>query len=131
MISLFCVGIPVLLPIGMICLWSKYVTNRSLLQNNSSRIDGLGEDFSSLTLSLIPFIIILSPIVGEWMLTANYDIYNANLPMSFPYFQGLSVILDRQFYLPFYLGIALIAFFEFFLYNTLIRCCSWMCSLCY
>jgi hypothetical protein len=111
MISLFCVGIPVLLPIGMICLWSKYVTNRSLLQKNSSRIDGLGEDFSSLTLSLIPFIIILSPIVGEWMLTANYDIYNANLPMSFPYFQGLSVILDRQFYLPFYLAIALIAFF--------------------
>jgi hypothetical protein len=25
----------------------------------------------------------------------------------------------------------MIAFFEFFLYNTLIRCCSWLCSLCY
>ena len=34
----FSCGIPVLIPLGFANLWSKYVTNRSLIQNNSSRI---------------------------------------------------------------------------------------------
>lgn len=33
--------------------------------------------------------------------------------------------------MPFYLALSLVALAEFFLYNTLIRCCSWVCSLCY
>jgi len=85
----------------------------------------------SLTMGLIPFLVILSPVIGEWMLAANGSIYPDQLPMRFPYFNGLLYQLDIQLYLPFYLAISLLALAEFFLYNTLIRCCSWLCSLCY
>jgi uncharacterized membrane protein len=42
LVSIFYAGIPVLLPLGFINIFSRYVVNRSLLQNNSSHIDGLG-----------------------------------------------------------------------------------------
>lgn len=38
MCSLFCAGIPALIPLGFVNLFSRYVTNRSLLQNNSTRV---------------------------------------------------------------------------------------------
>lgn len=41
-VILFSTGVPVLLPLGLINIFSRYVTTRSLLQNNSVRIDGLG-----------------------------------------------------------------------------------------
>ena len=44
---------------------------------------------------------------------------------------GHSPMLDKQLYLPFFLIIALMAAFEYFLWNTLIRFCSCLCSLCY
>lgn len=34
-------GIPVLVPLGFVSLFSKYVSNRTLLQSLSTRIDGL------------------------------------------------------------------------------------------
>jgi hypothetical protein len=43
MCCLFMAGIPVLLPLGLINIASRYIVNRSLLQNNSSRIEGLGK----------------------------------------------------------------------------------------
>lgn len=129
--TFFAAGVPALVPLAFINLLSRYIINRSLLQSNSSRIEGLGEDFMSITLVLIPILVIFSPLVGEWMLAANADIYPNQLPMAFPYFQGLIYQLDVQLYLPFYLCISLLAMAEFFLYNTLIRCCSWLCSLCY
>lgn len=42
MCCLFCAGIPALIPLGFINILSRYITNRSLLQNDSSRIEGLG-----------------------------------------------------------------------------------------
>ena len=51
--------------------------------------------------------------------------------MQFPYFKGITTELDKQLYLPFYLILSLAVATEFFLYNTLIRCCSWLCNLCY
>jgi hypothetical protein len=42
MVSLFHSGIPVLLPLGFLNVFSRYIVNRSLLQNNSTRIEGLG-----------------------------------------------------------------------------------------
>lgn len=38
MCSLFCVGIPILIPLGFLNIFSRYIANRTLLQNNSSRI---------------------------------------------------------------------------------------------
>lgn len=42
MCSMFSAGIPALIPLGFINLFTRYVTNRSLLQNNSTRVEGLG-----------------------------------------------------------------------------------------
>jgi hypothetical protein len=95
MCSLFCAGVPVLIPLGFVNIFSRYVTNRSLLQNNSSRIEGLGEEFSSLTLGFFPMLLMASPLIGEWMLVANSNIYPNQLPMNFPYFNNLYVELDR------------------------------------
>lgn len=86
--ALFGAGIPVLLPLGFLNLLSRYVANRSLLQYSSTRIDGLGEEFTSLTLVIFPAALTLGPLVGEWMLVGNSDIYPNNLPMSFPYLHG-------------------------------------------
>ena len=128
---MFCGGIPALIPLGFINLWSRYITARSLLQYSSRRIQGIGQEFCSLSLGLMPFVLIICPLVSEWMLIGNSSIYPNKLPMKFPYFQGIITILDKQLYLPFYLILSLFAFIEFFLYNTLIRCCSWFCNLCY
>jgi high-affinity Fe2+/Pb2+ permease len=38
MCMLFCGGIPALIPLGWINLWSRYITSRSLIQNSSKRI---------------------------------------------------------------------------------------------
>jgi hypothetical protein len=94
MSSLFAAGVPILIPLAFLNLFSRYITNRSLLQNNSSRIEGLGEDFMSLTLGLLPFVVVFSSVIGEWMLVANSSIYPNQLPMTFPYFKGVIYELD-------------------------------------
>jgi hypothetical protein len=65
------------------------------------------------------------------MLAANTYIYPGVLPMTLPVLKGVVYELDVQLYLPFFIMISLLALFEFFLYNTLIRCCSWLSSCCY
>ena len=64
-------GIPILVPLAFINLFSKYITNRSLLQKNSSRIEGLSEGFNHFTFILLPLTIAMASIFGGWMLTAN------------------------------------------------------------
>lgn len=92
MVCLLCTGIPVLLPLGFLNILSRYITNRSLLQNNSSRVDGLGADFSSFSLSVLTIILVLFPLFGEWMLTANNYIYPSIQPyginLSLNWFDG-------------------------------------------
>jgi hypothetical protein len=85
----------------------------------------------SLSILILPFMLIFFPVFGEWMFTANTSIYPNVLPMTFPLFNGLSWILDRQLYLPFYIILSLIAMIEFFFWNTLVRFFSWLSSLCY
>ena len=100
MIFLFSAGIPVLIPLGFLNILSRYLTNRSLLQNNSSKIEGLGEDFSAISHTLIPMIMIFCPLLGCWMLTGNSDIYNPTqsppiLPTQFPFFNNIVYELSR------------------------------------
>ncbi len=64
-------GIPALIPLGFVNIFSRYISNRSLLQNNSSKIEGLEENFNSMTLTFLPIVLILSPLVAEWMITGN------------------------------------------------------------
>lgn len=42
MTAFFWVGIPVLVPLGFINIFSRYTVNRILLQGNSTKIQGLG-----------------------------------------------------------------------------------------
>ena len=125
----FCCGIPVLLPLGFVNLWSKYITNRSLLQNNSSKIEGLSEKFNSFPLSLLPIMLILSCLFGCWMLTAISSIYPNNLSIAiFP--TVTDEIFKRQFYIPFYIILAAVILFYFLFYNLVVRFCIWLSKLC-
>lgn len=89
--AMFFPGIPILLPIGFLNMWSRYIYNRSLLQNNSSRIPGLGEDFTSFLLLLLPWTLMLCTLIGEWMLVSNENIYPDHLPMQLPVLLGIFV----------------------------------------
>ena len=131
MCSLFWCGVPALVPLGFLSIFSRYVVTRILIQSNSSRIEGVSEEFMSFSLTLLPICLIVSPIIGEWMLVANSQIYPDKLNMTLPILNGIFDELDKELYLPFYLIIALIVFVEFFFYNTFIRFISWCCSLCY
>ena len=85
----------------------------------------------SLSLTFLPVVLIVCPIIGEWMLVANKEIYPNKLNMTFPLFTGYFTELDKELYLPFYIIISLVALAFFLFYNTLIRFCGWLCSLCY
>jgi hypothetical protein len=71
MCALFWTGVPALVPLGFLSIFSRYVVSRILLQGSSSKIEGLGEQFMSLSLIILPIILIFCPIIGEWMLVAN------------------------------------------------------------
>lgn len=131
MVSLFCAGVPVLLPLGFASIFSRYTVNRILLQGHSCKIEGLGAQFMSVSTGILPIMLIFFPLIGEWMLVANSSIYPDKLPMALSLFSGSVEELDKQLYLPFYICIALVVFVEFFFYNTLVRFFSWLCSLCY
>ena len=124
-----CSGVPSLIPLAFINLFIKYVTNRSLIQNNSSRIIGLGEAFNYAPMILIPFTLLVAPLFSQWMLSGN-DITSSNKTMQISLNTSF-YLFDRQLWFPFYIIIAAIAVFEFLLYNTLIRFCSWLASCCY
>lgn len=64
-------GIPAAMPLACIGLLSKYITFRSVLQKDSSKIEGLGVDFMAYPLTFLPIIIMIGPLFGCWMLTAN------------------------------------------------------------
>jgi hypothetical protein len=42
MVTLFMAGVPALLPLGFVSIFSRYTVNRMLLQGNSCKIEGLG-----------------------------------------------------------------------------------------
>lgn len=129
-------GLPVLIPLGFLNILSRYISNRSLLQSNSTKIDGLGEDFMEVSFTLLPIIIVICPIFGEWMLSANTSVYNVALSTQplrtqLPILSGIFPELTRQLYLPWFLILSIVAAGEFFLHKTLVKFCSCLCSLCY
>ena len=88
--TIFCAGLPAILPAAMVNILSRYLVNRSLLQSHSSKIEGLGEEFNSLTLLLLPVILVCFPVIGEWMLISNSYIYPSGLSTSFDFLNFLS-----------------------------------------
>lgn len=123
-------GIPVLVPLAFVNLFSKYVANRSLLQSVSSRIDGLSESFNAFPFTIMPIMLFMACLVGAWMLTANTYFYSFQyMKLTIP--QLSWDILSRQLIVPFYIILALVILFEFVFYNTIIRFCSWLSESCY
>lgn len=109
MVLLFFTGVPILLPLGFFDVLSRYLINRSLIQKNSMRIEGLGENFIQITVGILTFSIIIFSLIGEWMLMANskvfstvMDFYGSGSLMFDSFFYELKI----QLYIPFYIGIA-------------------------
>lgn len=128
--TFFSAGCPTLIPLTFICLFSKYIFTRSLIQNNSSRIEGLTASLQSFTFALIPILLIVSALFGSWMLTANEYIYPDGINVRI--YLGISFdLLERQLYLPWFIIFALVMTAYFLFYNTIVRFCSWLGSLCY
>lgn len=124
-------GIPVILPLAWANLASRYITNRSLIQYSSTRVDGLGVAFNEITHSLLPMLLISGCVNACWMLTANQMIYPKVL--SFEIVIGEVnkwVVMGRQLYLPFYLIMALFIAGEYLFYHLIIRFCASICSKC-
>ena len=131
MCALFWAGVPVLVPIGFVSVFSRYVVNRILIQGSSSKIEGLGDEFMNFSTTILPVILIVCPLIGEWMLVANAQIYDGSLPMALTLFNGIFAELDKELYLPFYMAISILVLVEFFFSNTIVRFVSCCCSLCY
>lgn len=64
----------------------------------------------SFSTMFLPFMIIIFPLIGCWMLVGNSYIYPNQLPMSLPVLKGYFTELDKELYLPFYMIISIIAF---------------------
>lgn len=76
MVLIFFTGVPIMLPLGFFDILSRYLINRNLIQKNSMRIEGLGENFIQLTVGILTFSIIVFSLIGEWMLMANSKVYS-------------------------------------------------------
>lgn len=61
---LFSSGVPILVPLTFINIFSRYIKNRYMIQNHSSQIEGLGEDYNTLSISILPIILIICPLIG-------------------------------------------------------------------
>jgi len=77
-------GIPVIMPLAWLSLFSRYVTSRIIFQTISSKIEGLGEDFMAFPLTFMPVLLIFGSIFGCWMLTANDRLIPPNLTIHIP-----------------------------------------------
>jgi hypothetical protein len=124
-------GIPVLLPLAWGNLASRYITNRSLIQYSSTRVDGLGVAFNELSHTLLPVLLISGCVNACWMLTANSMVYPSSLPFNITIGDVNSwIIMQRELYLPFYLFMALLVFGEYVFYHFIIRLCASICEKC-
>lgn len=128
-------GIPVLIPIGFVVIFSRYITGKILMLRFSSRIEGLTEDFNELANGLLPFAPLLSGLLGIWMLTANEIVYPNGMTVSLPLpttnNSNLSYLLGRVYYVSFTFVLCWLIFLYIFLYNTLVRFLQWLFGLCF
>lgn len=86
-------GIPVLLPLAWLDLMSRYITNRSLIQHSSTRVDGLGVSFNELPHIFLPFLIVAGCINGCWMMTANSQIYPNGITLNISIDNSLTILV--------------------------------------
>lgn len=132
---MYCGGIPILLPLCMASLISRYITAKSLMLRYSSRVDGLTEELNEVGYILLPLASLFGCLVGLWMLTANSMIYPGTMSVSLPLPASLesaySNLIVRSFYLSYTFVLACLILVYVLLYNTLVRFVRWLISLCY
>ena len=80
----FCGGMPILLPLCMLSLISRYITTKSLILGYSSLVDGVTEDLNEISYILLPLAPLFGCLIGLWMLTENTLIYPNVLKVSLP-----------------------------------------------
>lgn len=131
----YCAGIPILLPLCLLSLISRYITAKALLLGYSSRIDGVTEDLNEISYILMPLASLFGCLMGIWMLTANSQIYPGVLPVSLPVPTAIATLYNnifvRGFYLSYTFVLACLILVYVLLYNTLVRFMQWLVSLCY
>jgi hypothetical protein len=116
-------GIPALVPLALIDLFSRYLTNRSLLQHSSTRISGLGILFSDMSHTFITVTLALAGVNAGWMLTANGSIYPGVLPFTAMLWSwNRWNMMGRELYLPFYLGVTVVVLTEYIVTGVVVRC---------
>lgn len=81
---LYSAGLPVMVVLGALNIISMYVSNKYLILRYSRRIEGLNEDFSSLSEGILPFSMLFSCLFGVWMLTASSYIYPSAMKVMIP-----------------------------------------------
>ena len=84
MVLMQCGGIPILMPLGALCIISRYITNKHMLIHHSKRIEGLTEDFNALSVVILPFAAVFGCFFGIWMLTGSTMIYPGKLNVQIP-----------------------------------------------
>jgi hypothetical protein len=77
-------GVPILIPLATINIVSRYIINKSLILKYSSKIDGLTESFGEVVVNVVPICLIISSLVGIWMLTGTYTISSNTLSVNIP-----------------------------------------------
>lgn len=131
---MYSAGLPVLVVLGAINIISRYISNKYLILRYSHRIEGLTEDFSSLSIGILPLGMLLSSLIGIWMFTANVYIYNTAMNVRIPFlsqYENSLSLLPRVFYISYTLVFAAIIVLYILFYNTVVRFFSWLGSLCY
>ena len=78
---------------------------------------------------MIPIMLVLGCLFGQWMLTAIDSIYPNALSMQLKI--STNSLILRTFYLPMYVILAGVIGFYFFFFNLIVRFCSWLTTLCY
>ncbi len=127
-------GMPVMMPLAFISLFSRYITSRSIIQTLSSKIEGLGVEFMSYPFTFFPIMIVTGSLFSCWMLTANESLRPPNLLINIPITLPEEINFQqfiREMYLPYFLIIALLTLIWFFFENTIVRFFSWLSSLCF
>jgi hypothetical protein len=131
---MYCGGIPVMLPLAAVNILSRYIVNKFLILNYSSRVAGLTDDFNALSINLIPFSIIISCLFGIWMFTASSYIYPNKISVVVPGTQSWVnsfELFPRLFTISYTLIMTLVVLVYMLLYNTIVRFFSWLGSFCY
>lgn len=131
---MYSAGLPAMMALGAFDIVSRYITNKYLIVNYSRRIEGLSEQFSELSIGVLPWAMMLSCFFGIWMETASSYIYNKAMLVQIPgmsTYEYLSTLFPRVFYISYTLVLALVILIYYFFYNLIIRFFKWLSGLCY